>query len=458
MAEPWSPSSPSSSTRRISSFHRATAPLTVGGLRQSIMTLMQTALGGGVLTLAYAMRLSGAVRLEIYDTSALLSRCIGPSGGPAMDFLLVLFGMGAMLAYFILLGDFVPAILDFASMSLWSAPLDVPLHVLRQRCMIGMVVIIGPLAVPKKLSGLRYVTPISMIAIASTASMIVSLCPSMSAARVGRPEFGQVQWGSVGGWGIFKSFSIFLFAFNCHLNVVPVAAEFQRASVERIGKVSFRVVLFLAMFYGAIGLGGYLSFAEGTAQNILQNYTTSFLTILCQTLFSLTLVVGIATYLNPTTKSLQSFVRAVKRESNGTTHEQSLLDGYKELGLSPHEGIQPSSEVERLVLICLILVVSLTAAILVPNVGDVMGFMGASVGTGLMMVLPTLVLLREPPPEFSPTRRMGTAAVLIAATVVVASGDEGCRPTRYQLCRCTLRCCSWRWSHSPCLWSLRRPL
>merc|ERR1719188_118655 len=87
-------------------YARAFSPLTAGGIRQSVFTLVQTALGGGVLTISYMLRLTGcavgtsllfvcglvafagmrilmrsAVKLKVYTFSGLLSKCLGAMSG-----------------------------------------------------------------------------------------------------------------------------------------------------------------------------------------------------------------------------------------------------------------------------------------------------------------------------------------------------------------------------------------
>ena len=38
-------------------------------------------------------------------------------------------------------------------------------------------------------------------------------------------------------WNFFEAFGNFIFAFNCHLNVVPVASELENPTPPRIRKV-----------------------------------------------------------------------------------------------------------------------------------------------------------------------------------------------------------------------------
>jgi len=237
-------------------------------------------------------------------------------------------------------------------------------------------------------------------------------------ARVGQPGWGSIEWVKV-DWGFFQTFSILLFAYNCHLNVVPVASEMTDPSDQRISKVTSRVVVVEAIFYALIAAGGYLSFLAETDQNILNNYGTSAAVTVCRTLLSFTILVGIPTNLLPTARSLQGFVEACF-----PSLAPKALPSEPLLGCDPSAagGSQaeptPRSEALRLALTALCLFVEVCVAIVVPNVADVMGFLGASVGTVLMMVLPAVVLLKARPDGFSAARVWFTAFCLIGATLV----------------------------------------
>lgn len=64
----------------------------------------------------------------------------------------------------------------------------------------------------------------------------------------------------------------FVFAYNCHLNVCPVAAELEVPTGERIHKVTYTAVFVQIFFYLGIAICGYLSFGTGTESDILLNY------------------------------------------------------------------------------------------------------------------------------------------------------------------------------------------
>merc|ERR1719189_953526 len=107
----------------------------VGGELQCKFTLLQTAIGAGMLILPAAMKMTGlavgllllafngvvvylgldtmmrgAIRLQVKDTAALLAKCLGKWSGPAMELLLALYGNGQVITFFVRLGDFLPIV------------------------------------------------------------------------------------------------------------------------------------------------------------------------------------------------------------------------------------------------------------------------------------------------------------------------------------------------------------
>ena len=53
-----------------------------------------------------------------------------------------------------------------------------------------------------------------------------------------------------------QAFSLCVFAFNCHLNVIPIADSLTRPTTDRMRKLSARVNVFQWLFYSLIGVTG----------------------------------------------------------------------------------------------------------------------------------------------------------------------------------------------------------
>lgn len=73
-------------------------------------------------------------------------------------------------------------------------------------------------------------------------------------------------------WNFFQAVGNFIFAFNCHLNVSPVAGELADPSSKRMRKITYTSILGCLGFYLVISICGYLSFAQDSLPDILDNY------------------------------------------------------------------------------------------------------------------------------------------------------------------------------------------
>eukprot|EP00450_Noctiluca_scintillans_P007712 CAMPEP_0194505688 /NCGR_PEP_ID=MMETSP0253-20130528/32970_1 /TAXON_ID=2966 /ORGANISM="Noctiluca scintillans" /LENGTH=454 /DNA_ID=CAMNT_0039348289 /DNA_START=45 /DNA_END=1405 /DNA_ORIENTATION=+ len=376
---------------------RSFAPMGPGGVRQSIFTLVQTAIGGGVLTIAYMMRLVGlaggvflllnasliavfsmdilmraAVKKEASTFGELLAACFGARVQVLLDLALVFYGMGSMIAYFIFLGDFLPAIV-----SAFSGGAIQENGTLRTMCILATLAPIVPLSFPKDLSALRYVAPMGIIALLYTAVVVLAKAPGLHSAHLKQSEFGTIELLNV-DWNVFEAYSVSVFAFNCHMNVCPVAAELQSPTSRRSSKVAFRVVVVQVVFYLIIALGGYFSFMVGTTQDLLQSYASSdSFCLVARVLLSCALMVGIPTNNNPTVRAFFGLI-----DSCSGTPEADVPARFYPLN---REGLR------HFVAMCT-LGIEVLVAIVVPDVAIVLGYLGSTVGTLMMMVVPALVM------------------------------------------------------------------
>jgi amino acid permease len=425
-------------------------------MRQSIFTLVQTALGGGVLAISYVLRLSGlglglvllavcgvvaivgmhvimrsAVDLKIYTFSGLLAACMGKASGVFLDASLFLYGTGACIAYFIFLGDFIPAMLHIL-----CGDVGFDEQELRSHCLLATLVVIVPLSLPKELSALRYVSPIALAGILYTTVIVVCKMPSLYLDHVSSSE-AHIEFFKLDR-NIFRCFSMCVFAYNCHINVVPVTQELVDASPSRINKITSRVAGVQFALYVLISCGGYLSFFDKTPGNLITAYADSDPWIfVSRVMLSITITAAIPTSLNPTVRSLLNLCEVclpwlredrLDQEGEGQPNKlKPLLSGVQE---HMQEEAPPRAILNRECLRKLLCVLCCLGqcgvAIKVSNVATVIGILGASISTLMMMVIPILLMHIACPKLYSPMRKwsytvlLSISAVMSLSTLVVA--------------------------------------
>ncbi|CAJ1335873.1 unnamed protein product [Effrenium voratum] len=174
-------------------------PLTAGGVRQSILVLVQTSLGGGILTMGYMMKLAGlangllflllaafvaaasmevlmksAVMLHRYTLGSLLGYVFGKKSGVLLDMMLFIYGNGTLILYFVFLGDFIPNIFQAVMGGADSPPAEQ--EKLRTYCVVAAMCTVMPVSLFRDLSMLRVLSPVMVIGIVYTELVVLIKC------------------------------------------------------------------------------------------------------------------------------------------------------------------------------------------------------------------------------------------------------------------------------------------
>lgn len=375
---------------------RTLRPLTTGGVRQSIFTLISSALGGGIMCLPYVMLLGGwlvgilmlsfaavlayysmkilfisASKTGIYSYGALLSHATSPLAGPILDVVIVLYGSGVVIAYYVFLGDFVPSLAKSIGLT-WLEDRTTSLMIC---CLCAL-----PFALPRKLSALQYISPVSTIALILTALVAVIRIPSMSANLTPLESHYDI---ALFGLPLLKCFTISVFSFICHMNVVSVAGELLHPTAMRASKIAFRSAITQLIFYIVIGISGYVSFGQTVHQNFMTNYSPDdHLIVMCRFLLTLTIFFALPINTNPTANAFVHLISPAQPEQ--ASIEEPLVGG------EPEEVLRKT----RMATGIYVLIQGMVVAIYAPGVADVISVLGGSFGTLIMLVCPSIIYCR----------------------------------------------------------------
>lgn len=439
---------------------RTISDMTLHGVRHSFLTLTATALGGGMLACSFVMAQVGVglgtllvtigalvaylstvalmrITATIGDCSFadLFSHCAGPKAGPILSAMLFIYGNGSCVNYFCFLSDFVPELVTLVAPAApaWCSS--------RWLTIVVSALLIMPLALQKELSSLRFVTPFSIMSLVYVAGVIAARCPHYFSEHVhaaDHAEYGQVKVFELNA-NVFKAFSICIFAFNCHMNVVPVAGRLVRPTKQRIKKVAAWVNILQLVFYLTIGVTGYLSFLAKTPGDILSGFEAYDPFIASgRFLLSLTMIVAVVLNINPTIRcGLQVYAyflpdKCVLAPSPPASPRASpRTSPHNSFNVSRHSASQvlsPASSrcsqinepvLPRICLTLVCLVVQVLVAIAVPNVANVISLLGATVATAMMMVIPAYAIGKELP--YSIGNRCQQVVLLFFACMSFAS-------------------------------------
>mmetsp|Transcript_7461 Transcript_7461/g.19957 ORF Transcript_7461/g.19957 Transcript_7461/m.19957 type:complete len:482 (+) Transcript_7461:73-1518(+) len=425
---------------RRSLLTRSFGELTMNGVRHSALTLTSTALGGGVLSVSYVMRLAGfglgalmlvtGAALAFLGCSklmwmtnetnqatyaALFSHCAGPRAGPVLDAMLFVYGNGSCVGYFVFLGDFIPQLIALAAgrsagPAWW-----------RDVAIFGSVLVLLPVVVQRDTSCFRFIAPVSIVALLYMGTVVAFKTPAEFSEHDGEPGYGRphLVQSSVEGW--LNAFALCIFAFNCHINVVPVAGQMVRPTKTRITKVSAQVNLLQLCFYMLIGVTGYMSFLEDTPQDILKGYkSTDPWCAGGRVLLSCTMLVAVVLNLNPTVRSGLQILDYFRPGSPPLmpSPAASPREGQLPRPAAAPEAPQQGDRARVLVTVAC-LVVQACIAVKVPGVADVLGLLGATVATCMMLVIPAICM--DKVMEKTSKMRAQQAILLFFSAVAFAS-------------------------------------
>lgn len=384
-------------------------PMGEGSVLAGVFTLVSSAMGAGCLSLPFMMKRSGIILgflmlvlgalmahlslvvlmscaryTESHSMARLVSLARDPKSerqgqGPlrrlftsskTVDVVIAVYGIAAVLCYLIFIGDFFTGI---ARSSLINSTVS------RETLIVTVAVcVVWPLSLPRSLTALRYVCVVSVMAICLTAVAVACKAPGyMARGALGASthlgehsmeraeEAWVLKWWDTDWRSALQSFSISLFAFAAHTNAVPVATSLKRADPSSIWCVSLYSVCIELVFYVLMGLGGYLSFRGLTKQDFILNYRNddvSMFAVRC--VYGVVVCLGAPINLSPAASSIQGLLRG---------------DGAK------------SSCALHFVVVTVIIAGCTFVALLDEHIADVIGLIGASFGTLIVLAWPAMV-------------------------------------------------------------------
>ncbi len=338
----------------------------------------------------------------IYSYGALLSAATAPIAGPLLDVVIVLYGSGVVIAYYVFLGDFMPSL---------AAGLGIEFLMNRTVCLVLCGACAIPFALPRKLSALQYISPISTVALVLTAIVAVVRLPRMSDQL--SPEQAELD-AFLFGMPLFKCFTISLFAFICHMNVVSVAGELLHPTLPRASKIAFRAAITQLVFYLVIGISGYMSFGQTVHQNFVTNYPSDDgLIIMCRFLLTLTIFFAIPINTNPTANAFVHLLltTGLAPDAYASDMETPLVNGQIALEVEPLRRTRIGTAIY-------VLVQGVIVAIYAPGVADVISILGGSFGTLIMLVCPAIIYCSVFKEELGTTKSKFMIGLLSGASLV----------------------------------------
>uniref|UniRef100_A0A8C7J8A2 Solute carrier family 38 member 5b n=1 Tax=Oncorhynchus kisutch TaxID=8019 RepID=A0A8C7J8A2_ONCKI len=367
----------------------------------SVFNLSNAIMGSGILGLSYAMSNTGIVLfiilltciacLSSYSVHLLLKsagvvgirayeqlgfRAFGHPGKIAAGVIITFHNIGAMSSYLFIVKYELPLVIQ-AFLGLSSNTGDWFLNG-NYLIIIVSVCVILPLALMRQLGYLGYTSGFSL-------TCMVFFLSSVS-------DFLMMDVYTTA-----YTIPILAFAFVCHPEVLPIYTELKNATKRRMQGIANVSIMGMFVMYLLTAIFGYLTFYGKT--RLLHTYSkvdpldTLILCVRVAVLVAVTLTVPVVLF---------PIRRAILQ----------LLFPEKPFHWARHITIA----------LCLLFVVNVLV-IIVPNIRDIFGIIGATTAPSLIFILPGLFYLRIVPPEQEPmkSRPKITAACFTAMGFIFMS-------------------------------------
>eukprot|EP00898_Chlorokybus_atmophyticus_P003692 jgi/Chlat1/4323/Chrsp29S04486 len=387
------------------------APPPGASITDSVFILMNAVLGAGVLGLPYCFRTCGLVGATVllliscitcFESMKILiicaqrcgcwsyedigDRAFGIAGRRWVDFCIILFELGSLVAFVNILADIMSGVAGTI------VPPGAEEH--RNLFMAALVTfVLLPLSATVK--DAQLLAPVSMLSVGIVAVLsVVILVKAMAVPD----DDGATPLALYRQGGILVAFPVILFSFTAHTALFPIYSTLRTPSLTRITVVVSKGLIWSFACYLAIGALGYAAFREKTSGDVLRNFGSSFyeggLTFALKVGYGASVLCTVPICIIPLRQSILSVLH-----TSSSPVTPSVSSGPSSPSTSPshgHVGTGGGSvyTIEFVAVTLAILLCVLLVAAHVPNVELVLGLAGATASMLLGYIMPSIFYLR----------------------------------------------------------------
>lgn len=359
----------------------------------TIINLVNTVLGAGMLALPYAFRAQG-VLLALFSlifgafTTGLGMIILGYASGflppgtasffsvakitqPSLAILFdVAIGLkcfGVCTSYLVIIGNLMPMVTDFFNF-----------HTSQLFWLVVATGIITPLSFKRSLESLKTA---SLIALSSVVYLVIIV--------VGHYLKGDTvdQRGSISivapqdFQSVVSTTPIIVFAFTCAQNMFSAVNELNEKNMKSIIRVSVACVSVSVIVYITVGLTGYLSFGNNVTDNVISMYAQSVWSTLGRFAIVILVLFSYPIMSHPARTSIMSIIKAYRQY-----RAQKLGDAPTRLLDTP---ATPEDDTkEHIIITSAILICSFVLANTLNSLELILSFVGATGATSVSFMLP----------------------------------------------------------------------
>lgn len=382
----------------------------------SIINLVNTIIGAGILAMPYAYKANGVLLgtiiilfsglassfgLYLQGLSATylakgqnssfnaLAKITYPSLAFIFDVAIAVKCFGVGVSYIIIIGDLMPQVSQ-------SIGLSAEVLLERKFWVTVSMAIVGPLSFLRKLDSLKYTSVVALVSVGYLVVIVIihyfigDTLDQRGPVRIIEPQ---------SFLSVISALPVVVFAFTCHQNMFSVLNELTYISESRVRKIIGLSVGTAAIFYMAVGLCGYLSFGENVGGNIIGEYNFSVFSTIGRIAIVLLVVFSYPLQCHPCRISCSNIFRSCAKKlgfdiisQEGTftpvSRDEEGADGSS---LDSHSSSSAQlGSAEFLTVTLFILILSYITVLSVHSLELMLAFVGATGSTSISFILPGL--------------------------------------------------------------------
>ncbi|KAG8201613.1 hypothetical protein JTE90_012684 [Oedothorax gibbosus] len=331
-----------------------------------LLSMVLIFLSGMLTRIACYLLLKSAIMARRRNFEFLAFHTFGSTGKLAVEMGVIGFLIGVCIAFFVVIGDLGPP-LAAEVLDIENSP-NLRTNVL---IMVGLCVAL-PLGLLRKIDSL---TSLSALSIAFYVCLILKIFAEAVPNLAGNEWWYEVNWWKTEG--LLPCLPIFSMALSCQTQLFEFFDTLNDPSIKRMQTVIGGAVYLCSTVYILVGTLGYIAFHDKLITgNILVLLTPSVITEIIKLGFILTVAVSFPLCLFPCRSSLHSLL-------------------FKQ-GFGHHDiNVTVIPELRFRILTVSLIIVTISIAIMLPNIEFVLGIIGSTIGTLICLILPALIFIHD---------------------------------------------------------------
>ncbi|RMX84439.1 hypothetical protein D0869_04574, partial [Hortaea werneckii] len=435
------------SRSRSSKFDRNLAAHGSASWLSSVINLLNTIVGAGVLAMPHAMANMG-ITLGVFvicwagltsgfglylqtrcaryldrgrSSFFALSQITYPNAAMVFDAAIAIKCFGVGVSYLIIIGDLMPGVVK----GLVADSGDAAAYLFERRFWVtAFMLVVIPLSFLRRLDSLKYTSVLALTAIAYLIVLVVyHFAAGDTLAEKG--EVNLIKWQGI--IPTLANFPVIVFAYTCHQNMFSILNEIKNPTHVRTTSVIVASIGTAASVYVLVAITGYLSYGNNVIGNIVAQYAPSVAATIAR--LAIVIMVGLSYPLqvHPCRASLDAVSRWRPQSSRASSSDRSpndispsrasLLGGSNgganntttsKLTPSPSNRPRPD-EMSELRFACLttcIIICSYLVAMTVSSLDKVLAYVGSTGSTSISFILPGLFYYKISAPDSPHAQRL----------------------------------------------------